>query len=328
MQVTTATDKMKEWIAAYIRDYRAEGYIGIHVVDSKFNEHFEATFNIDHQTIVCLLIREGFLKARPAKVGFSIWLSEDLVKSGEQVCLNPKQNQESPVVPAQSGENQMKTSETNIEHTYAFEFVPHPETNEVNILELIRYIIRKLGEKIPSEPEMDGGYAVVKLNLFPTLLEMGLPREKFDDISRIMQEMALVRKYSRLGWGILPEKAAADFMTASLYNIAKEAMKWRDKRNYDVSSLRQKLQKTSKPWPNPAESIGVTVPHSIAAEISFESEAIEALAQAERLSDELAQTLMKLKAVEAELKNRPDQTEAMRKVLRERLSALNKDRTS
>lgn len=76
MQVTVS-EKMKEWVAGYIRSHRKKGTISIHVVYSKFNADFRATFNADPQVVIRLMEASGFLKGCRAKGGYSIWLAED-----------------------------------------------------------------------------------------------------------------------------------------------------------------------------------------------------------------------------------------------------------
>jgi len=336
----TVNDKMKEWVAAYIRAHRTEGCISIHVVFSKFNENFKATFGVDPIMIVSLMIEEGFLKGMPAKKGFSIWLPEDSGKGNGRPFRSQQKtvdavetavvkNEKLSAVPAENGGHKMKILKGDIIISRGFESLSHPETGEVDILKLIGYVATKLWEMFPSKPNIDGGYRVGKMNLFPCMVAAGIPREKCDPISRIMQEMAMVKKYPKSQWGVIHPSAIVYFLTPSLYNIAKDAMFWRDQRNAEIAKLRQKLVTLTGSRENEPKSERALPAVVTDVGASFEEEAIKALATAERLSEELAKVRSMLAVVENErdklitqIREQPVAANLVKQAFNERLAAV------
>lgn len=250
------SEKMMSWTRDYIRSHRNEGVISIHVVFSKFNEDFRATFKIDPVVAVRLMIESGRLKGAPSRGGFSIWLPED-GGNGQRRSFRPSKpkagaisvdiNQKQPAIPVhQNGESEMKNEKKNedtvIDPYYAFEKIPHPETGKVDVLELIRYIMQHFHEKLPQKPEMDGGYAIIKLNIFDALGDVGIPTGSRPDMSRVLQEMALIKCYGRSQWGVLHSRAADYFISAKSYVVARQAMLERNQRNSRMARLEKKVE--------------------------------------------------------------------------------------
>lgn len=340
----TINEEMKKWVAEYIRFHRKEGTISIHVVFSKFNENFETTFKIDPQVATKLLIADGFLKGCPAKGGFSIWLPEDAGKGQRRPFRSrTKQNEakhQSATPENQSGETEMKKIN---EPYYAFEKLPHPETGKVDILEMISYIMQHLSTKLPTNPDMDGGYAIGSIKLVDSMQEAGIPRGQCPEMSRILQEMALVKRYSHSQWGVLDTKALRYFITARSYNIAKDEMLGRHQRNSTIAKLRRKVKKLS----------GQDVESSLPAEpsesssskiegISYEEEAIQALIEVEELTEALNKAKEQIVELEKERDNlvvernnlttelvkRSASTDAGKQAFHERLEAAKQARRS
>jgi len=336
------SEKMKEWVAGYIRSHRREATISIHAVYSKFNEDFKATFGIDPVLVVNLLAAYGFIKKGPSKGGVSIWLPEDEGK-GKRRPFRPRKaevngtaasttkNQPTPSAD-QNGESEMtKTkSETKeqitIEPHYSFEKVPHPETSEVNVLELIRHLMKHLASKFPGKPEMDGGYAIMKLSLSGVGVECGLTTSDMVGLTAIMQHMGLVRLYGKSTWGVLHTKAADYFITARSYELARKKWSEGTKRNAEMVKLQKKLQEPEG---------DVTTSETKASSTMFNDEALEFLAEAERLAEELQKAQQRIAELEAErdklqteLAERPTSVDAAKQALQERLAALKKVSTS
>jgi hypothetical protein len=164
---------------------------------------------------------------------------------------------------------------------YNYEKVPHPKTGKVGNLELIKYIVAELSARWTVSPERDGGYTICKLSMTTNMLEIGVPSGARPALSRIMQEMGLIKCYGYSNWGVLDLAAAEYFITKSSYIVAEKAMQKRHLRNKEIATLRKQLAKSAdQPQSTtvPAEPVsGVTE--------SFEEEAIEALVEAERLAD-------------------------------------------
>jgi len=335
-------EKMMSWTRDYIRSHRNEGVISIHVVFSKFNEDFRATFKIDPVVAVRLMIGSGHLKGAPSRGGFSIWLPEDEGNGKRRPFRpsNPKAgaisvdtNQNQPAIPVhQNGDHEMKNEKKNedtaVDPHYAFEKIPHPETGKVDVLELIRYIMQHFHEKLPQKPEMDGGYAIIKLQIYDALGDVGVPTGSRPEISRILQEMALIKSYGRSQWGVLHNRAANYFISAKSYNVAKQATIERNKRNSKMARLEKKLKQFE-------DSVVVHTDTSVNNSTSFEDEAVLALAEAERLAEELekskthaAQLELECARLTSELAARPSSAEAAKLALQERLAALKKSGTS
>lgn len=328
------SEKMKEWVAGYIRSHRREGEISIHVVYSKFNEDFRETFGIDPVVMVNLLVADGFIKKGPTKGGVSIWLPEDEGK-GRQRSFRPHKlevngtatqiKNESAAPTHGNGEPEMtktKKEEITIEPYYNFERVPHPETGEVNVLELIRYIMKYIDQKLPAKPEMDGGYSVVRVNVGAALRECGLSSGAVPGLHAIMQNMGLLKHVSKDTWRVLHTKAVSYFITTQSYLLAREQWLKHTARNKEVSDLRRQLQQ-------PAGE--VTTSETKTDSTLFDDEAIEILAEAERLVDELhkAQTYIaeletERDQLQGELATRPTSVDAAKQALQERLAALRK----
>ncbi len=306
-------DKMKEWVAAYIRAHRVESCISIHVVYSKFNEDFRATFKTDPFTVVQLMIAAGFLNGCPAKGGFSIWLPEDAGK-GQRRPFHPRpkpasapvapvvKKTEMPALPAQKGESEMKKKLKDvvaIEPTYAFERIPHPETGVVDVLALIQYIMEGAVKHLPSGAEIDGGYFVSGISLNKLFEDIGVPESVRPQLTHIMSRMGLLKKYGRMSWGLLEKKALAFFITPRLYIMARDSYIAHTTRNHEIARLRVRLEKLTAS-PRIRESTAVAESTS-SGSASFEGEAMELLAEAERISEERARVQETLKTVEGEL---------------------------
>lgn len=336
------SEKMKEWVAGYIRSHRREGAISIHVVYSKFNEDFKATFGIDPVMVVNLLAADGFIKKGPSKGGVSIWLPEDEGKGKRRPFRPRKPEVNSTVTPTtenqstqsadQNGETEMTKmkTETNkgniIEPHYNFEKVAHPETGEVNVLELIRYIMKHIDQKLPAKPEMDGGYAVVKVNVGAALRECGLSSGAVPGLNAIMQNMGLLKHVNKDTWRVLHTKAVSYFITAQSYLLAREQWQKYTARNKEVADLRRLLQQSDG-----AAATFETKTHSTL----FDDETLEILAEAERVADELQKAQQRITQLEAErdelqteLAGRPASVDAAKEALRERLAALKKVKAS
>lgn len=330
-------EKMKEWIAGYIRSHRREGAISLHVVYSKFNEDFKATFGTDPVMVVNLLCADGFIKKGPTTGGVSIWLPEDEGK-GKRRPFHPKKpkacnaatktiNNQSPTPAKQQGEDEMKKNETpkediTIEPHYSFEKVPHPETGEVNVLELIRYIMKHIDKKLPAKPDMDGGYAVVKVNVGAALRECGLSSGAVPGLSAILQNMGLLKHVNMDTWRVLHTKAVSYFVTEQSYLLARDQWLKHTARNQEISCLRRKLQQTDGDVASSETKINSTL---------FDDETIEILDQAERIAEELKKAETRIGELEAErdqlqkdLAERPTSVDAAKEALRERLAALKK----
>ena len=332
-------DKIKEWVAAYIRTHRKETCISIHVVFSKFNEDFKRTFNIDPQAAVQLLMAEGFLKGSQAKGGFSIWLPEDSGKGNgrpfrsrqkpaEAKPVSVAEKTEQPASPVQTGEVEMKKklADVEIDHRFAYEQIPHPETGVVDVLGLIKYIMEHATKRLPKDRDMDGGYVVHQPKFVHLFKDVNLPDAVRPDLVHVMMRMGLFKKYTRETWGVLHPKAAEYFVTARSYLAARDAFKEHQERNREISNLRKLVEEFKAARGVSALVTEVSVPVSTT---SFEDEAVEALAEAERLGEELARTTARLAEVEAErtllaqqLSERPHQAEVIKQAFHERLTAL------
>ncbi len=342
-------DKMKEWVAAYIRAHRKENCISIHVVFSKFNEDFKRTFNIDPQAAIQLLMAEGFIKGSQARGGFSIWLPEDSGKGNgrpfrsrqqpaKTELVSAAEKTEPPVIPAQTGDVEMKrekekeTAPVVIEHRYTYEQIPHPETGKVDVLDLIRHIMKTIAGILPKNPEMDGGYALVRFSVTDVLQKAGVERGQCADFSLVLQAMSLLKSYEGRTWGVLHSRAAEYFITPRSYLVARKALEDRRERYGETRKFREQIAeleaKLAAVSPVDTAIVSTTVvPNNN--NVSFETEAIEALAEAERLGEELAQVRAQLTEVQAErdqliqqLSERPQQAEVIKEAFRERLSAL------
>lgn len=317
-------EKIKSWIACYIRSHRKSRQISIHVVYSKFNENFRREFKVNPKTVIQLLIADGFLKGNQAKGGFSIWPPEDehQYQQINGTAANAIKSEQPKKLATHKGEHEVNEN-TIIPH-YAFERIPHPQTGKVDVLELIRHIMQQLSDKLSSNPEMDGGFAIGKINLVKTLHESGIPSGQLPEISRIMQEMALIKCYGRSQWGVLHTKAATYFITARSYNIAKKTMLERHKRNKKIAALQKKVEKLENRGPSPTNETFVATSTT-----SFKKEAIEALAEAELLAEDLQMAKTHIKNLEAErdklvtdIKKRPAEDEIVKRAFQERLTAL------
>lgn len=253
-------DKMKEWTAAYIRSHRIVGRISIHVVFSKFNEDFRATFKIDPQVAVNLMMKNGFLKGRPAKSGFSIWLPEDEGQGCGRPFLSRKSisgtsvsqmNQIQPeALVEQTGDVEMaksKLDEVVIDPKYHYETIPHPVTGEVGVLNVVRHIMAKIEEALPKDVPMDGGYAVAKISITGVMKGCGIEEGQRPEFSRILQEMALIKCYTSGGnsrlWGVLHIRAVEYFITSRAYLAARNALEERRARNSEIIRLRETVAK-------------------------------------------------------------------------------------
>ena len=267
----TVSEKMKEWVAGYIRSHRREGAISIHVVYSKFNEDFRATFGADPVMVVNLLAADGFIKKAPSQGGISIWLPEDEGK-GKRRPFRPRKaevNGTTTTTPTpknqptssanQNGESEMTKSKKQkdiiIEPHYNFEKVPHPETGEVNVLELIRYIMKHLDTKLPGKPEMDGGYAVVKVNVRAALNECGLSSGTVPGLTALMQNMGLLKHVGRDTWRVLHTKAVSYFITTQSYLLAREQWLKHTARNKEVNNLRQERDALKQRLQKPSSDV-------------------------------------------------------------------------
>lgn len=336
------SEKMKEWVAGYIRSHRREGAISIHVVYSKFNEDFKATFGIDPVMVVNLLAADGFIKKGPSKGGVSIWLPEDEGKGKRRPFRTRKETLNGTAAPTtknqptpsadQNGESEMTKTKTEtkkditIEPYYNFEKVPHPETCEVNVLELIQYIMKHIDQKLPAEPKMDGGYAVVKVNVGAALRECGLSSGAVPGLNAIMQNMGLLKHVNKDTWRVLHTKAASYFITAQSYLLAREQWLKHTARNKVVSDLKRQLQQSGGVAATSETKTNSTL---------FDDEALEFLAEAERLAEELQKAQQRIAELEAErdklqteLAERPTSVDAAKQALQERLAALKKVSTS
>lgn len=299
----SVNEKMKNWVRDYIRTNREQGCISIHCIFSKFNENFEAMFGLDPRAATTLMIAEGFLFGRPSFKGFSIWLPEDSGKgksrpsrSRQPIDVTPQaaiavatvetQLEQSTTTDQkkQNGEIEMEemTFGETEEFHYAFERIVDPETGKVIAIQvLLHRIVSLLATKLPTNPEMDGGYAIGKIKFTNALKEAGVPRGQCPEISRILQEMCLVRPYGRGQWGVLHTKAANYFITARSYEHAKGELLARQRRNAEITKLRMKLKAVLA---KPDEVVSAPVSLSPAV---LDEEAITALLEAERIAMEL-----------------------------------------
>lgn len=340
----SVSEEMKEWVADYIRSHRREGTISIHTVFSKFNEDFKATFKMDPIVAVNLMVKEGFLKKSPAHKGVSIWLPEDEGKGKRRpfrprkpevngTAISTTENQPTPSAD-QNGEPEMTKAKTKtqeditIEPHYNFEKVPHPETDEVDVLELIRYIMKHIDTKLPAKPEMDGGYAVVKVNVGAALRECGLSSGAVPGLNAIMQNMGLLKHVSRDTWRVLHTKAVNYFITAQAYLLAREQWLKYAARNKEITNLRNAVADLQKQLQE-FEGYATTSETKTNLPPLFDRETVAILAEAKRLNEELkkAQThIAELNAerdqLQRELAERSTSVDAARQVLREELAAI------
>jgi len=357
MQVTVS-EKMKEWVTGYIRSHRKEGTISVHVVYSKFNEDFRATFKADPQVAIRLMEASGFLKGCPSKGGYSIWLTEDAGKgkgrpyrsrtsrvNGAAASATTETKSAMPIEEKQeTGEIEMKTNiktkdDISIEPHYAFEKIPHPKTGQIDVLELIRHIMKQFDESLPNKPDMDGGYSVIKMQIYDALGNASIPSGSRPELSRIMQEMGLIKCYGKSQWGVLHNKAANYFVTARSYLVAKEATMERRKRNQKIARLENKVKKLEVPT---AEvSADTTQSAEISSDFS-ESEVLDLIAEVEDLTKALETVKQQVVELQTqcdkltaerdkladEIATRPSSTDAVKLMMEERLAAAKKARQS
>ena len=343
MQVTVS-EKMKEWVTGYIRSHRKEGTISVHVVYSKFNEDFRATFKADPQVAIRLMEASGFLKGCPSKGGYSIWLTEDAGKgkgrpyrsrtpqdNGAVASATTETKSAMPIDQKQeTGEIEMKTKtkdDISIEPHYAFEKIPHPETGKVDVLELIRHIMKQLDESLPNKPDMDGGYSVIKMQIYDALGDAGIPSGSRPELSRIMQEMALLKCYGKSQWGVLHNKAANYFVTARSYIVAKEATMERRKRNQKIARLENKVKKlessTTQTQVTPSADDDLVV-EALALSELYEEERDAAKAANSQLETLVEELSTQVRQLEGKLANREDARTALAEQIAAKKAALKK----
>lgn len=271
-------------------------------------------------------MREGFIKGRPARGGFSIWLPEDagndpgrsipsnsstVTKAGEQ---NKSKSQL--VKPAKQTEgNEVKLAVpkvgTTVEPQYVFERLQHPETGEVGVLDIIRYIMKYLDGQLPNNPKMDGGYSLVKMQIYDALGGAGIPPGSRPELSRIMQEMGLIKRYSKSKWGVLVDQASEYFITRASYDVAKAAMLVRRKRNQKLARLEQKLTMLENGNADKAEVSKEGTP-------SFKEHAVKALKEAKRFADALAEAKTSISILTLERDQLTKEVVVLKKQLAER----------
>lgn len=338
----TVTPKMRTWVAAYIRSHRKPGIISIDVKKSHFNEDFFTQFNVSPRMVIHALIREGFLEGadRPGvgkqKASFAIWLVEDKgSRKGPRTIVYRQQPHTQPRSEIKSERKETMpasatSSSVSFEPKYAFEKIPHPKTGEVNVLGTIQYLMECIWKQMPADAHKDGGYSLSDFSLTALMTNAGMPNAQRPELSRILQEMGLVRTYSkrakRRTWGVLDKSAVRFFVTEELYLQARDALLERGARNNEMYSLRRQLESAGSSAVSEVTKDAVTHPVSTDETLvtTFEDEAIEALAQAERLADELKAAKARIDALEKELAARPTSAEAARQALADRLDALKK----
>ncbi len=347
MQVTVS-GKMKEWVAEYIRSHRKEGTISIHVVYSKFNEDFRKTFKADPQVAIRLLQESGFLKGCPTIGGYSIWLAEDAGK-GKRRPYRARTPQDNGATAGavtetlstssikQTGENEMR--DVSIEPQYVYEKIPHPETGKVDVLEFLRYIMKRFDKLLPDKSEMDGPYFVIKMGIYDFFKDVGIPHGAWPELSRIMREMALIKHYERSQWGVLKGDVADYFITARSYLVAKEAMMERHRRNRKIVQLEKALEKLSV---STAE-VGSDITQSAGTSSGYsEDDVLQLMAEVDDLTkalDTVKQQMAELQTkcdgltterdkLAAENAARPSSVDVVKQMIEERLAAARKARQS
>jgi len=353
MQVTVS-EKMKEWVAGYIRSHRKEGTISIHVVRSKFNEDFRATFKADPQVAIRLMEASGFLKGCPSKGGYSIWLTEDAGKgkgrpyrsrtsrvNGAAASATTETKSAGPIEQKEEKkEIEMNAEEKKVEPHYAFEKRPHPETGQIDVLELIRYIVSFIQAHLPDEPVKDGPYSLSKLNVGGLLQECGLSAGDVPGMHRVLQNMGLIKNYnSGPCWGVLTGDLAAQFITADLYLQARQRWVKHADRNKEIAGLRKQLEvlPVSATETNPKEPKSTQV-----SSFYSEDEVLQLLAEVDELTNALETTKKEITELQtknegiaierdklaAELATRPASTDVVKMMIEERLVAAKKARSA
>lgn len=297
------TDKMRTWIVDYIRTHRADGYVGIHVVYSKFNENFRRTFGEDPRGILNDLKAEGFLAAKPVRGGACIWLPGDAKEREERLANETVEDVKT------EGELPAPESAQEVPQEYAFEQIPHPETGEVGVITLLHYILSHLDQRTPpastESPEDYGHYTLRAISLSEELKRCGVTSSNCPPLMQIMQEMAVVVYVRRGLWGVVKPKLAEGFLTLALYNRAREKFLKEKRQN-------EKRRKHAQP----------TAQQSKQSEMNFEEEALTALARAEELAEELKAAQKRIGELEAELETRRSDAETVKAALQERIAAL------
>jgi len=354
MQVTVS-EKMKEWVAGYIRSHRKEGTISVHVVYSKFNEDFRATFKADPQVAIRLMEASGFLKGCPSKGGYSIWLTEDAGKgkgrpyrsrtsrvNGAAASATTETKSAMPIEQKQeTGEIEMKKEEKT-EQRYSFEKVPHPETGEVNIVELIRYVVKHLHSIVPQNPERDGGYDVVPLSLTDEGQKCGFSASDMIPLGTILQHMGLVKKYGgrskdmKVFWGVMHKNVARDFVTHRSYELALQ--KWLSdcNRRNEVTKLRKQLEAPAAEvsvdatqLAEPSSGFSEKEVLDLIGEVDDLTKALETVKhQVVELQTQCAGLTTERDTLAAEIAARPSSTDAVKLMMEERLAAAKKARES
>ncbi len=349
MQVIVS-EKMKEWVAGYIRSHRKEGTISIHVVYSKFNEDFRKTFKADPQVAIRLLQESGFLKGCPTIGGYSIWLAEDAGKGKRRPYRSrtPQDNGATAVAVAetlststteQADIGEIEMNDVSIEPHYVFEKIPHPETGKVDVLEILRYIMKQFDKLLPDESEMDGPYFVIKMGIYGVFKDAGISSGSWSELSRIMREMSLIKHYGRSQWGVLKGDVADYFITARSYLVAKEAMMERHRRNRKILHLEKALEKlsvsTAEVGSDTTQSAGTSSGYSeddvlqLMAEVDDLTKALDTvkqqMAELQTKCDGLTTERDKLAAENAA---RPSSVDVVKQMIEERLAAARKARQS
>jgi hypothetical protein len=228
-----------------------------------------------------------------------------------------------------------KNHETSIEPHYRFEKLSHPETGKVDILEIIRYFMNHLNSNLPNDPEVDGGYSIISMSINKMFADAGIA-SGHPELSRIMQEMALIKSYGRSQWGVLSSKVPNCFVTARSYVVARDAMIERQKRNHKSTRLAKQVKQPKKA----GKSSGLI--SSSASGDSYEEEAVQALIEVEELttllgkskkySNELEQErdalITERDKLVVELAQFPSSVDAAKQAFYERIEAAKKARVS
>lgn len=198
---------------------------------------------------------------------------------------------------------EVQTKEATIEPHYNFEKVPHPKTGEVNVLELIRYTMKHIHSMCGDELEMDGGYAIVKLNVSSILNECGLPTGAVPGFQAVMQNMGLLKCANKHTWRVIHSDANEYFITAQAYLLAREQWVKHKARNKEVTDLRKALKE--------AQQLGQAQSGTPVQSSDGDELAVEALALAEQYEEERDAAKVRVSELETELAAMREQVQTL-----------------
>ena len=230
-------------------------------------------------------------------------------------------------------------SEQNLKQMFvgsvAYDIVP-----DKSLFGAMLYITDKLNEL----PKIESGeiFHLVQVSLQQQAIDWGVPTGQVADFLLVMADIGLVRCYKG-GQHTKWEVCDVSFAPAFLSNRAIEKsicnVQERHRRTTEIRRRRENSERLEK-YADTLEKWHMQFPSTTAAEVSvpvstssFEDEAIEALAEAERLGEELAKMTVQLAEVEVErdrlaqqLSERPQQAELVKQAFHDRLTALKQAR--